>query len=132
MRQGPIRNGSSFLGVDRDALGRDIVAEEAGGVLGEGTLGEFDFEIGSGESLEDLFYVHKVILLGLGINQYIIQENDNGLVEEGLKDSLHEAHEGGRGVCETKGHNGKLITSITGFEGGFVYVIGVNAALVVT
>jgi hypothetical protein len=132
VRQRPVSNSGSLVGVDRDTMGRDVVAEEASGILGKGAFGQFDFEVGIREGFEDLCNVHEVVLFGFGVDHDIIKEDNNELVKEGLKDSLHEAHEGGWGIGETKGHDSEFEASIPGFEGSLVDVIGVNAALVIT
>jgi hypothetical protein len=77
------------------------------------------------------FDVLKMVRLGLGIYEDIIQVAHDELVKVGLQDMRHLAHESSRGIGETKWHNCKFIQSIPGLEGGLVGVVGVDKALVV-
>ena len=129
--QGPGGDGGDFAGVGGDTGGGDDVAEEAGRSLGEGALGDLDLEVSRVEGREDKVEVLEVLILGLGVDQNIVEVHDDKLVEEGLEDALHEAHEGGGGIGEAEGHDGEFIAAVAGLEGGLVYVIGVDAALMV-
>jgi hypothetical protein len=57
------------------------------------------------EVLEDNVQMLGMVLLILGINKNVVYENHDKLVKLQHKNRIHEIHEVGRGICETKRHN---------------------------
>jgi hypothetical protein len=73
----------------------------------------------------------KVILLGFGEDDDVVQEGQAGDTDEGAEDVVHEAHEGSGGVGEAEGEDGEFKAAKAGVEGSLVHVGGVKAGLVV-
>ncbi|CAA0811046.1 Unknown protein, partial [Striga hermonthica] len=51
-----------------------------------------------------------------GIDQDVVDEHNNELVQEGVKDPIHKVHENGRGIAESERHDYELIVAIAGTE----------------
>jgi hypothetical protein len=54
------------------------------------------------EALENNVQMFNMVLLVLGINKNAVDENHNKLVKLWHKNRIHEIHEVGGSVCETK------------------------------
>ena len=59
-----------------------------------------------------------MLFFGLGINKDVIKENYHELVEVFHENLVHEVHEIGWGIGQTKGHHGVFKQTVTGGEGG--------------
>jgi hypothetical protein len=66
------------------------------------------------------------------VDEDIIDKDHYELVELHHKHGVHEVHEIGWGICETKGHHQKLVKTITSGESSFRNVTRSNFDLVVT
>jgi hypothetical protein len=73
-----------------------------------------------------------MLLLIFGVDEDIIDKDHYEFVELRHKHGVHEVHEVGWGICETKGHHQELVESVTSGEGSFRNVTRSNFALVVT
>ncbi|CAA0821523.1 Unknown protein, partial [Striga hermonthica] len=51
------------------------------------------------------------------INKDVVDEHNDKLVQERMKDPIHKVHKHGRGIAESERHNYDLIVAITGTEG---------------
>ena len=60
-----------------------------------------------------------MFLLGLGINQNIVNEYHYKLVKVWSEHSLHEIHENCRGIGQTEWHYKEFVMSISGVESYF-------------
>jgi hypothetical protein len=72
-----------------------------------------------------------VILLCFREDDQVVKEGEARDADEGAKDVIHEAHEGGRAVGQAERKNSKFEAPHTSVEGGQVHVVGVEAGLVV-
>jgi hypothetical protein len=82
--------------------------------------------------LQDNSKVLGMLLRIFGIDEDIIDKDHYELVELRHKHIVHEVHEVGWGICETKGHHQELIKTITSGESSFRNVTRSNFDLVVT
>jgi hypothetical protein len=73
-----------------------------------------------------------MLLLIFGIDEDIIDTYHYEFVELHHKHGVHEVHEVGWGICETKGHHQELVKTITSGESSFRNVTRSNFDLVVT
>jgi hypothetical protein len=73
-----------------------------------------------------------MLLLIFGVDEDITDKDHYDFVELRHKHGVHEVHEVGWGICETKGHYQELVESITSGESNFRYVTRSNFDLVVT
>jgi hypothetical protein len=62
-----------------------------------------------------MFYV---LFLGLGIDQDVVDKYHHKLVKELHEYLIYEIHEIGRGIGQTKGHDGVLEQAVASGEGG--------------
>ena len=68
------------------------------------------------EEKEDLAKVLSVFSLVLAINKNIIKVDDDKLIQKVMEDIVHQSHESGRRVSQTKGKNQKLVVSEVIYE----------------
>jgi hypothetical protein len=73
-----------------------------------------------------------MLLLIFGVDEDIIDKDHYEFVELRHKHGVHEVHEVGWGICETKGHSQELVESIMSGESSFRDVTMSNFDLVVT
>ena len=73
------------------------------------TLGELGIEAVFSKSCQHQTKMFLMLFIGFGIDENVINVNDDKLVEIIHEDRVHEPHESSRGICETKGHDGILI-----------------------
>jgi hypothetical protein len=73
-----------------------------------------------------------MLLLILGVDEDIIDKDHYEFVELRHKNGVHEVHEVGWGICETKGHHQELVKTVTSEESSFRNVTWSNFDLVVT
>jgi hypothetical protein len=72
------------------------------------------------------------MFLVFGEDEDIIDKDHYEFVELRHKHGVHEIHEVGWGICETKGHHRELVETITSGESSFRNVTRSNFDLVVT
>jgi hypothetical protein len=73
-----------------------------------------------------------MLLLIFGVDEDIIDKDHYEFVKLRHKHGIHEVHEVGWGICETKGHYQELVKTITSGESSFRNVTRSNFYLVVT
>jgi hypothetical protein len=84
------------------------------------------------QTLKDNSEVFSMFFLSLGIDENIIDEDHDKFVELRHKHEVHEVHEVGWGIRETKGHYQELIKTIRNGESGFWNVTRSNFDLMIT
>jgi hypothetical protein len=82
--------------------------------------------------LKDNSEVFGVFFLAFGIDENIIDKDNYEFVELRHKHGVHEVHEVGWGIRETKGHYQELVKTITSGESGFRNVTRSNFDLMTT
>jgi hypothetical protein len=70
------------------------------------------------QTLQDNSKMFGMLLL-FGVDEDIIDEDHYEFVELCHKHGVHEEHEVGWGICETKGHYQELVETITSGESSF-------------
>jgi hypothetical protein len=128
----PGLDGLDLLGVGRNALIRDDVAEVGHGGFKELALGDLAIELvllQEGEDLSDVFMVFGVILAE---DQNVVNVHDDRFVEEGVEDILNQGLKGGRGIRETKRHHLVLVMPVSYVEGSLVDVILMDVDLIIS
>jgi hypothetical protein len=78
------------------------------------------------QMLQDNAKMFGMFFLVFGIDQNVIDEDHYEFVVLRHEYRVHEVHEVGWGICETEGHDQKLIETITSGEGGFENVTKVE------
>jgi hypothetical protein len=84
------------------------------------------------QTLKDNSEVFGVFFLAFGIDENIIDKDHDEFVELRHKHGVHEVHEVGWGIHETKRHYQELVKTITSEESGFRNVTRSNFDLMIT
>jgi hypothetical protein len=84
------------------------------------------------QTLQDNSEVFGMFFLALGIDENIIDKDQDEFIELCHKHRVHEVHEVGWGICETKRHYQELVKTITSGESGFRNVTRSNLDLMIT
>jgi hypothetical protein len=71
------------------------------------------------QTLQDNSKMLDMLLLIFGVDENIINEDHYEFVELRHKHGVHEVHEVGWGICETKRHHQELVKTITSGESSF-------------
>ena len=66
--------------------------------------------------------MHQMICHRLAIDEHIIEEDDDGLLQDGLEQLIHGCLECRWSVTQTKRHHSKLVMPLMRSECGFVDV----------
>ena len=98
---------------------------------GEVALFEFTILFVLVQSHHDTEHMAEVIFDRGGVYQNVIKVYDHEVIEPIIKQGIHSGLESGWGIGESKRHDDKLICTITGSEGGFVFVTKADGYLVV-
>ena len=64
-----------------------------------------------------------VLILGLRIDQYIINENDHQPIQHRSTHHIHEIHERLWGIGEPEWHHHKIIVLVPSVESGLRYIL---------
>jgi hypothetical protein len=84
------------------------------------------------QTLKDNSEVFGVFFLALGIDENIIDKDHDEFIELRHEDGVHEVHEVGWGIRETKRHYQELVKTITSGESSFRNVKRSNFDLMIT
>ena len=84
---GPFTDSTNEAAVRVDTLLGDNMTEELGLFLHEGAFAQLRIETMLAEEGQDTADVGQVLRLGPGVDQNIVQVDDNPLVEDGIEDS---------------------------------------------
>jgi hypothetical protein len=98
----------------------------------EFAFGELSVKLMISQTLQDNSEMFGMLLLIFGIDMDIIDKDHYEFVELHHKHGVHEVHEVGWGICETKGYHQELVKTITSGESSFRNVTRSNFDLVVT
>jgi hypothetical protein len=121
-----------FARIHRDTIFRNSVAQNFDTIQSEVTFGELSIKLMISQMLKDNSEMFGMLLLVFGIDKAIIDEDHYEFVELRLKHGVHEVHEVGWGICDTKGHHQGFVKTITSGESSFRNVTRPNLDLVVT
>jgi hypothetical protein len=121
-----------FARIYGDAVFGNSVPQKFHTIQPEFAFGELSIKLMISQMLQDNSKVFGMLFLIFGVDEDIIDKDHYKFVELCHKHGVHEVHEIGWGICETKGHYQKLIETITSGEGSFRNVTRSNFDLVVT
>jgi hypothetical protein len=82
--------------------------------------------------LEDNMNVTSMIFLGLGINENIINKDDQKDIKFLHEDAIHQIHEISRHIGEAEGHDSEFIESISSRKGRFWNIFFPNIDLMIS
>src|SRR3954470_22962915 len=89
----------------------------------EFTLAGFGIQLMLCKLLKYQSQMFFMLFIALGVDQNVIDENDNELVKKFHEDLFHHIHEVGWCICQTKWHHAVLIQSIPSGESSLRYVL---------
>src|SRR3954466_13461257 len=95
----------------------------------EFTLAEFGIQLMLPKLLKYQTQMLFMLFIALGVDQNVIDENDNKLVKKFHEHLVHHIHEVGWCICQTKWHHGVLIQTIPCGESSLRYVLLSNLKL---
>jgi hypothetical protein len=98
----------------------------------EFTFGELSIKLMISQTLKDNSEVFGMFFLIFGVDEEIIDKDHYEFVKLRHKHGVHEVHEVGWGICETKGHYQELVKTIMSGESDFRNVTRSNLDLIVT
>jgi hypothetical protein len=128
----PIHHLLDFARIYGDTIFGNSVAQKFHTIQPEFTLGELCILLVISQMLKDNSEIFGMRFLIFGIDKYIIDEDHYEFVELCHKHGVHEIHEVGWGICETKGHHQEFVKTITSGERGFRNVTRSNFDLMIT
>jgi hypothetical protein len=128
----PIHHLLDFARIYGDSILGNIVPQEFHTLQPKFTFGELSIKLMISQTLKDNSEKFGMLLLVFGIDKDIIDKDHYEFVELHHKHGVHEVHEVGWGIRETKGHYQELIKTITSGEGSFRNVTRSNFDLMAT
>jgi hypothetical protein len=128
----PIHHLLYFARIYRDTIFRNSVPQKFDTIQPELAFGELSIKLMISQMLQDNSKMFGMLLLIFGIEEDTIDKDHYEFVELRHKHKVHEVHEIGWGICETKGHHQELVKIITSGESSFRNVTRSNFDLVVT
>jgi hypothetical protein len=121
-----------FARIYGDTILGNSVAQKFHTIQPEFTLGELSVKLMISQTLKDNSEMFGMVLLVFGIDKDIIDEDHYEFVELRHKHRVHEIHEVGWGICETKRHHQELVKTITSGESSFRNVTRSNFDFMIT
>jgi hypothetical protein len=128
----PIHHLLNFARIYGDTILGNGVPQEFHTLQPEFAFGEHSIKIMISQTLEDNSEMFGMFFLIFGIDKDIIDKDHYEFVELRHKHGVHEVHEVGWGIHETKGHYQELIKTIMSGESRFRSVTRLNFDLMVT
>jgi hypothetical protein len=109
----------NFARIYGDTILGNGVPQEFHTLQPEVAFGELSIKLMISQTLEDNSEMFDMFFLVFGIDKDIIDKDHYQFVELRHKHGVHEVHEVGWGIRETKGHYQELVMTITSGESGF-------------
>jgi hypothetical protein len=125
----PIHHLLNFARIYGDTILGNGVPQEFHTLQPEFTLGELSIKLMISQTLKDNSEMFGMFFLVFGIDE---DKDHYEFVKLRHKHGVHEVHEVGWGIRETKGHYQELIKTITSGESGFRNVTRSNFDLMIT
>ncbi|CAA0834321.1 Unknown protein, partial [Striga hermonthica] len=110
----PFAHNLNLAGIHLNASSCHNVAKECHTVQPELALRELSIQLLAAKSLQHNPQMLLVLIDVPGIDQNVVDEHNDELVLERMKDPIHKVHENGRGIVESERNDYKLIVAITG------------------
>ena len=112
-------------------FGRDDVPEKIDGCTTKRALGQLGVQLVLPQLREYLPKVHQVFSVISAVHDDVVQVGAHEVAYVGLKDLVHQGHEGCGGIGQPKGKNQELKESVLGPKGRQRDGFGVHSDLVV-
>jgi hypothetical protein len=128
----PIHHLLNFARIYGDTILGNGVPQEFHTFQPEFAFGELSIKLMISQTLKDNSEVFGTFFLVFGIDEDIIDKDHDEFVELLHKHGVHEVHEVGWGIRETKGHYQELVKTVMSGEGGFRNVTRSNLDLMIT
>ncbi|CAA0840525.1 Unknown protein, partial [Striga hermonthica] len=110
----PLAHCLDLAGIHLNASRCHNVAKECHTIQPKLALRELSIQLLAAKSLQHNPQMLLVLVDAPRINQYVVDEHDNKLVQERMKNPIHKVHKHGRGIAESEWHDYELIVAITG------------------
>jgi hypothetical protein len=98
----------------------------------ESTLAEFGIELMVPKSLQNNVEMSRMLFFTLGIDQNVVNEDNDKLIQLRHKYRVHQVHEMCRSIGEPKRHNQILIQLVPGGESDLRNVFQADLDLMIT
>jgi hypothetical protein len=108
------------------------MTQEFYGIKPEFTFREFGIQMVISQTLQNNMKLFSMIFKVFGIDQNIVDKNNDEFIEFRHEDRVHEIHEICRCIGKTKGHNQIFIESISGGESYFGNITWPNLDLMIS
>jgi hypothetical protein len=128
----PIHHLLDFARIHGDTILGNSVSQKFHTIQPEFIFGELSLKLMISQMLKDNSEMLGMLLLVFGIDKDIIDEDHYEFVDLRHKHGVHEVHEVGWGICETKRHHQELVKAITSGETSFRNVTRSNFDLMIT
>jgi hypothetical protein len=128
----PIHHLLDFARIYGDTILGNSVPQKFHTIQPEFAFGELSIKLITSQTLWDNLEMFGMLFFVFGIDKDIIDKDHYEFVERRHKHGVHEVHEIGWGIGETKGHHQEFVKTITGGESSFSNVTRSNFDLVVT
>jgi hypothetical protein len=128
----PIHHILDFARIYGDTILGNSVPREFHTLQPKFTFGELSIKLVISQTLKDNLEMFGMLLLVFGIDKDIIDKDHYKFFELHHEHGVHEVHEVGWGIRETKRHYQELVKTITSGEGSFRNVTRLNFDLMVT
>jgi hypothetical protein len=128
----PINHLLNFARIYGDAILGNGVPQEFHTFQPELTFGELSIKLMISQTLKDNSEVFGMFFLAFGIDEDIIDKDHDEFVELRHKHGVHDVHEVGWCIRETKGHYQELVKTVTSGESGFRNITSSNLDLMIT
>jgi hypothetical protein len=128
----PIQHLLNFARIYRDTILGNGVPQEFHTFQLEFTFGELFIKLMISQTLKDNSEVFGMFFIVFRVDEDIIDKDHYEFVKLHHKHGVHEVHEVGWGIRETKRHHQELVKTVTSGESGFRNVIRLNLDLMIT
>ncbi|KAJ0734712.1 hypothetical protein HanPI659440_Chr11g0423371 [Helianthus annuus] len=112
LRCRPILDRVNLGWIDVNSILIDYVAKEMDFTKPKVTFRKLSIKLFCSKEFQNESQMTLVFLLTLGIDQDVVDENNNKLIQVWFTHSVHEIHENRRCVCQPERHNQKLVVSV--------------------
>jgi hypothetical protein len=128
----PVHHLLNFARIYGDTILGNGFPQELHTLQPEFTFGELSIKLMISQTLKDDSEMFGMFFLVFGIDEDIVDKDHYEVVKLRHKHGVHEVHEVGLGIRETKGHYQELVKTITSGESGFKDVTWSNLDLMIT
>jgi hypothetical protein len=128
----PIHHLLYFSRIYGDTVLGNSVTQTFHTIQPEFAFGELSIKLMISQTLKDNSEMFGMLLLIFGIDKDVIDKDHYEFVKLRHKHGIHEVHEVGWGICETKGHHQEFVKTVTSGESNFRNVTRSNFDLVIT